>query len=267
MRRAIASTFATVVALVALVPPAGATDRPLSTDRPDRTESPYSVPKGWMQFEADVVSHGRIEGIDESVTGTSVCAFNAKYGVTPRLDLQLLFTPWLRVRSEQTGLPTTEDSGTGQVGLRAKFNVTGNDNGRSAMAVLPFAFVPTRGDAIIDNTTWGMVAPVAIGLGGDRAMSAMLGFTRVENDKTWLISSLALGSPIAGDLAGFIEMYVSRAGFETEALDDATVDVGLTFAPGPDWQLDAGLYRGLTDNTEDWRVFLGASARFSLSSR
>jgi hypothetical protein len=252
--------------LVALAAPARATDRPLATDRPDRTESPYTVPKGWLQFEADVVSHGRIEGVDESITGTSVCALNAKYGVTPRLDVQLLFTPWVRVRTEQTGLPTTEDSGTGQAGLRMKFNVAGNNDSRSALALLPFVFVPTRGDAILDAATWGMMAPVAIGVGEERTMSAMIGFMQVENEDTWLVSSLSLGTPIAGELAGFIEVYVSRAGFETEALDDATVDVGLTFAPDPDWQLDAGLYRGLSSNTEDWRVFLGASARFSLSS-
>jgi hypothetical protein len=246
---------------------ATADTRPLSTDRPDRTESPYSVPKGWLQLEADIVSHGRVEGSQESITGTSVCALNAKYGLAPRLDVQLVFTPWVYTRLEQAGLPATEESGTGQAGLRVKFNVTGNDGGKSALAVLPFALTPTRGDAVFDAVTWGMVAPVAVDLGSERAMSAMGGFVRVEDEDTWVIASLSLSSPIAGDFSAFVEAYVARAGFETGALDDTTLDAGLTFAPNPDWQLDAGIYRGVTSATEDWRVFLGASARFSLSSR
>jgi len=44
--------------LCALDVEAQTTVRPLSTDRPDRTESPYSVPKGWLQIESDLVSHG-----------------------------------------------------------------------------------------------------------------------------------------------------------------------------------------------------------------
>ena len=76
-------SFADVVAQTTL--------RPLSTDRPDRTESPYSVPKGWFQIESDLVSHGQLEINEQTITGTSVAAFNVKYGVTPRFDMQFVF--------------------------------------------------------------------------------------------------------------------------------------------------------------------------------
>src|SRR5512139_7825 len=68
--------------------------RPLATDRPDRTESPFSVPRGWMQIEADLVSHGEFQRGDETLTLTSAGAFNLKYGLTHRMDAQLLFSPW-----------------------------------------------------------------------------------------------------------------------------------------------------------------------------
>ena len=254
-----------VLALVVLPASAFAT-RPLATDRPDRTESPYSVPAGWLQVETDLVSHGRFERDDVSVTGTTVFAFNAKYGLTRRVDAQFVFAPWFRAHTERSGLPTEENSGTGQAGLRAKINLVGNDRGNSAIALLPFAFVPTRGDAIFDAVTWGLVAPVSFGLDGDRAFSAMVGFVRLNNEDTWLISSFSLASPIAGNLAAFVEVYVAMSGFEEGAPNDTTIDSGLTYALGPDWQLDTGVYYGITSSTEDWRVFAGASARFSLSS-
>ena len=149
--------------------------------------------------------------------------------------------------------------------MRAKFNLTGNDTGDVAAALLPFVFVPTRGDAILDSPTWGIVTPVGIDLGGGRAMSSMLGVMSVESDDTWVIGSVSFATPIAGSFAGFFELYVARAGFESDALEDVTADTGVTFAPSDDWQFDVGVYYGIAESTEDWRVFAGASARFPLS--
>jgi len=266
MRRLTLNACAFALAIIVAAPGIAA-ERPLSTDRPDRTKSPYSVPKGWVQVESDVLTQGQFEGSGGSITGTSVMAFNAKYGVARNLDVQFLFAPWVRVRAERAGFPDDESNGTGPAGLRLKYNLAGNDISGPAMAVLPFAYVPTRGDAIFDSITWGLVAPVSIDLGGDRAMSAMAGAMRLNNEKTWVIGSISLGTPIAGDFAGFVEIYIARAGFADDALDDTTFDAGITFAPDPDWQLDTGIYYGITSSTEDWRVFVGASARFDLSPK
>jgi hypothetical protein len=243
---------------------ASSSERPLSTDRPDRTESAYTVPSGWVQVESDVVSWGRIDGDDERVTSTSLCTFNAKYGVTRRVDLQFVFSPWQDVETERTGLPDESDRGTGHAGLRVKFNLAGNDGDGYALALLPFATAPTRGDAILDFVTWGLLAPLSIPVGDESAVSVMAGVTRVDNEDTWASLSGSFGTAIAGDFAGFVELYLSRNSFESDAVDDATIDAGITYAPGDNWQLDAGVYRGLATETEDWRVFVGASARFGV---
>jgi hypothetical protein len=223
------------------------------------------VPKGWLQFESDVVSHGESEFGDETITGTSITPFNVKYGVTPRLDLQFIFSPYVRTQVKSPGLPDVTDEGTGQAGLRAKFNMIGNDGGGTAAALLPFVLVSTRGDAALEHPTYGIMTPVAIDLGDDRAMSSMLGVMRVNNDDTWVIGSVSVGSPIMGALSAFLEMYVATSGFEDDDVDDVTADAGLTYALADDWQLDTGVYYGLTDVTEHWRLFLGASGRFALS--
>lgn len=244
-----------------LLPPT----RPLSTDRPDRTESPFTVPRGWFQIESDLVSYGELANDDVTVTGTSIASLNLKYGFTDRFDLQFVFSPWVRVRTEFPGFEDT-DTGTGQAGLRAKFNLTGNDTGDIAVALLPFAVAPTRGDAILDRATFGIVTPVSLDLGDDRAMSSMLGVMSVESEDTWVIGSISFASPLAGPLAGFFELYVARSGFDDESLEDVTADVGFTYAASENWQVDAGVYYGITDPTEDWRVFAGLSGRIPISS-
>jgi hypothetical protein len=237
--------------------------RPLSTDRPDRTESPYTVPRGWMQIESDVASWGRIKGDNEKVTATQLVTLNMKIGATNRIDLQVLFNPYVRTETEITGLPSQEDDATGQAGLRAKFNVFGNDSEGAAFALLPFATVPTDEDPMFDFVTWGMVTPFSMPLGENAALSAMLGVSRIDNDDLWATASASVGSALVGDFGGFVELYVSRNSLDNDAIDDATVDLGITYAPG-NWQLDAGVYRGLASETEDWRVFLGASVRTPL---
>jgi hypothetical protein len=256
-----------VAALATAMVPCVATAevRPLSTDRPDRTESAFTVPRGWFQIESDLVSRGRIDGDSERVTATSVMTINAKYGVTQNIDVQLLVSPWVRIEESLAGgnaLFTTTDSGP--AGLRLKFNLAGNDGGGPAFALLPFAFVPTQGDSVFDHVTWGIVTPLSIPIGDNAAFSAMVGYSRIDNDDSWVTASMSLGSAIAGDFAGFVELYISRNSFDNDAIDDATIDAGITYAPGENWQLDTGIYRGLASETEDWRVFLGASARFPL---
>lgn len=254
-----------VAALAATIVPciANAEVRPLSTDRPDRTESAYTVPRGWFQIESDVVSRGRIDGDNERITTTSVMTINAKYGITQNIDVQVLVSPWLRIE-EQIGNSTFGSTDTGPAGLRLKFNLVGNDSEGPAFALLPFAFVPTQGDSVFDHVTWGIVTPLSIPIGDNAAFSAMVGYSRIDNDDSWVTASMSVGSAIAGDFAGFVELYVSRNSFDNDAIDDATIDAGITYAPSENWQFDTGIYRGLAAETEDWRVFLGASARFPL---
>jgi hypothetical protein len=235
----------------------------LSTDRPDRTESPFTVPHGWFQVESDLASWGRIDGVDERVTSASLFTLNMKYGLTRRIDLQVVFSPWVDVEEEVAGSVIFNETNTGPLGLRAKINLAGNDTGGPAFALLPYVFVPTHGDAVFHRITYGIVTPLSLPLGDAAAFSAMVGVTRIDNEDTWALASMSLGTALFGNLAGFIELYTSRNSFETNAIDDATIDAGITYALGENWQLDTGIYRGLVDETEDWRVFLGASGRFS----
>jgi len=239
--------------------------RSFSTDRPDRTESPYTVPAGWLQLESDIVSRGRLESGDQTVTSTSVASFNLKYGITPRFDMQFVFSPWIQTRTESPGVNNTSDE-TGQAGLRVKYNLFGNASEGSAAGLLPFVLIPTRGDPVFSAATWGLLVPVTMGVTENVSLGSMLGATRVDNDEWWVIGSASLGISLTEKLGGFLETYVARAGFESDALDDVTVDAGVTFLPRDNWQLDTGVYYGLTDDTEHWRVFVGASTRFSLSS-
>jgi hypothetical protein len=87
--------IATIVVLTT-ASPARADYRPLSTDRPDRTESPFTVPRGRWQLEMDLASGAHHRVATESIGGTisggekvealDVAPFNLKFGITDRAD-------------------------------------------------------------------------------------------------------------------------------------------------------------------------------------
>src|SRR5262245_14541773 len=138
-------TFAFALTLMSLGTTAAlAAERPLSTDRPDRTESPFTVPRGRLQLEMDLASraHDRLptENDGGTISGGSkidaldVAPFNFKIGVTDRADIQFLMAPWSETRITYLDGGRFDDEGAGDVTGRVKLNVMGNDEGRLAVA-------------------------------------------------------------------------------------------------------------------------------------
>src|SRR5688572_24804065 len=58
--------------------------RELSTDRPDQTESPYTVDAGHFQVESDLVNYTRDRDGNIRTTDLSLAALNLKVGLTNR---------------------------------------------------------------------------------------------------------------------------------------------------------------------------------------
>jgi hypothetical protein len=75
--------------------------RELNTDRPDKTESPYTVDAGHFQIEADLVTYTRDRDQASGVKSesTSFLLSNLKVGLTNSVDLQLVVSPQERQRS------------------------------------------------------------------------------------------------------------------------------------------------------------------------
>ncbi len=121
--------------------------RELFTDRPDKTESPYTVDTGRLQIELDFVNFAGDRdrrGGDVRSEAVAVAPINLKAGLIPNADLQLLAEPYVRqtVTDRTTGARAKVEC-FGAVTLRLKRNLWGNDGGGSALALMPFAKLPT----------------------------------------------------------------------------------------------------------------------------
>lgn len=235
--------------------------REFSTDRPDKTESPYSVDAGRFQVEIDLFGYTREREGGERATLVNAGTFNLKYGVARNADLQLIAAPYLRL--DRNGRRT---EGVGDVTVRLKRNLWGNDGGPTALALMPYVTLPTATDGLgADRAEFGVIVPFAwafserVGLGAMTELD-VVGRERGEYQASF-INSATLSAAVTEKLGAYVELFTERA-TERGSRWVVTGDMGLTYALTEDVQLDAGANIGLTRAADDLNVFLGLSRRF-----
>jgi hypothetical protein len=245
--------------------------RELSADRPDKTESAYTVDAGHFQVEMDLVAysydHDRSDGKDTRTEAWAIAPMNLKLGLLNDVDLQLMIETYNQVRTEDRVAGSTEyQSGFGDVTLRLKKNLWGNDGGRTAFAMMPFMRLPTNQDDLGNNSVeGGLIFPFAMELPGgwDLGATMAVGFLRDEDGPDYhaaFLNSFTLGHNLTKKLAAYLEFF-AEVSTEGGSPWVGTVDVGLTYALNPNLQLDAGVNFGVTQSAEDVNPFVGLTWR------
>jgi hypothetical protein len=246
--------------------------REMSTDRPDKTESAYTVDAGHFQAEMDLVTftsdHDRSNGGDVRVNSFAVAPVNLKVGLLDDLDLQLVLETWNWVKTEdRTSRTTIHQSGFGDIIPRLKFNLWGNNGGRTALALMPFVKVPTHQDELGNRyVEGGLIVPFAADLPKGWSLGLMTQFNVMRDLEGGgyhpdFVNSITFGHDILGKLGGYAEFF-SEVSTEAGSPWIGTVDLGLTYAITPNLQLDAGINIGITRSADDINPFLGLSFRY-----
>lgn len=258
--------FAAALGIAAALTGVAAEAREMSTDRPDKTESPYTVPKGSWQLEMDAVNWTRDKEDGVTTKSVSVAPFNLKYGVGANSDLQLVVAPYTDVEVRGGGA-NTDASGFGDVIIRLKHNFWGNDGGPSAFGLMPFVKLPTASDEFGANNDveGGLIAPLALDLGDGFGLGVMGQVNVLKDSKDdyapEFVVSATLGHDLTDRLGGYVELWASRFD-DTGEKTQATFDTGLTYAVTQTLQLDTGVNIGLNNATDDVQAFVGVSRRW-----
>ncbi len=229
--------------------------RPLSTDRPDATESPYSVDAGHYQFETELGSWTRDGGEEEF----SLMEINAKIGLCDSTDLQVVIPSFTHLSGGAEGF--------GDMQVRVKHNLWGNDGGPTALALLPYLQIPTANDGLgSDEFEGGLIVPFAFEgpAGWSIGVQGAVGLEADSEDSghhlSFLVSSAA-GHDLTETTGFFVEL-VGILSAEDGSDGEAYFNTGMTWAPEPMWQFDGGVRVGLTDASADVTPFLGVSTKF-----
>jgi hypothetical protein len=241
--------------------------RPMSTDRPDRTESPYTVDAGHFQLEMDILQYTRDREKGTRIERWQVAPMNLKLGLLNNIDLQLLFETYIDELTVDRDADTRQRRrGFGDLTTRLKINFWGNDEGPTAFAMMPFIKFPTNQDRLGNTSVeGGVIFPLAVELPWGVRMGLMTEFDFVRHTDrrrhhTEFINSITFARDIAGSLGGYVEFFSqtsSRGGPWV-----GTVDVGTTYGITENIQIDAGVNVGVTRAADDVNPFVGLSVRF-----
>jgi hypothetical protein len=248
--------------------------RELTTDRPDTTETPFTVDAGHVQIEQNFLGYARSRpDVEGAVTdGFDVVTSNFRIGLTNAAEFDILVRPFGTLTTHAFDGAGLRQSGPGGLDLRVKYNLWGNDafeaQGATAFALLPYVTIP------IDRTNGvspeyvgsGMVAEFAVKF--DDAFSLGLNanafYTKASDHPGYygvFLLSASLGQAWTEKLGTYYEVIASFD--RTDPRGEAVlVGGGLTYKATPNIQVDGGVNFGVTPAAARINPFVGLTTRF-----
>jgi Putative MetA-pathway of phenol degradation len=240
--------------------------RDLSADRPDGTESPYTVDAGHFQVEMSFIdyTHNDDSGLDTDTF--KVFDTNLKLGLTNNTDLQVIFTPYLNEENKPEGGPAGTVEDFGDIQLRLKVNLWGNDGGETAFGIMPFVKIPTGAEFSNDHVEGGFVTMLAWNVADNWGLGFMAEadavYDSIDNDYDMeFVHTAALGFDLLDWLGAYVE-YIGVVSSDSGTDYDAVFSAGLTYELRTNLVLDIGTRVGLTSAADDLNLFAGMTWRY-----
>jgi len=246
--------------------------RAYNTDRPSKTDSPFTIDAGVFQIETDAfswtVDRNNPSDLNVRIRILSAGQTNFKIGLTNWMDLQIIPQGYVERRTSGSdfGEPL-EQGGFGDTTLRLKINLVGNEGRKFVAGLVTSLKMPTNRDHL-GNSVYepGLALPINVSL---PAGFTFFGQTRIDvldtaasSDRRLLWSNpVGLSRTIAGKLSGYAEFYSavsSRDGYPWIG----TVDLGLIYQVAPNFSIDVNAFIGVTESADDLNVFTGFACRF-----
>jgi hypothetical protein len=245
--------------------------RKFAPDRPTKAFSVRTVDAGHVQFETDFVNY--IYSDYGGVKSHTIQAFDPvwKLGVTNWADIEIQFNGFQTSSSsdDKSGASILHGRGFGDVILRTKVNLIGNDGGLAGFALIPYVKLPSAAPVISNGVVeGGLIAPLALRLPQDFLVTLM---TEVDAFKDATGSSRNASFTnlvsVSHPLPGFTGVNITGEVASTTGTDKGTppidtFDAGLTYLVAPNIQFDVGLNLGLNNAAPKEQLYTGVSFRF-----
>jgi hypothetical protein len=244
--------------------------RKFAPDRPTKGFSVRTIDAGHVEIESDFVNYTT----SNSPGGTvhSVQAFDPtfKLGVTNWMDVEVQFNGLQYTESFSGPSPFNFQNATGfgDVFLRTKMNLFGNDSGPAGFALIPYVKLPSSTPLISNGAVeGGLIAPLAL-RPDDFIVTLMTevddlksatGLNRYAN----FVNLVSVSHPVPGTegVNAMVELY-SSVGTDPGTAPIYTLDFGMNFKLDQHTILDIGLNFGLNSAAPRAQIYTGISARF-----
>lgn len=238
--------------------------RGMETDRPDITESSYTVDAGHFQYESDLLRYSISE--EGNIRNNKLVINNGNYkiGLTNTMDFHIVFETYI-INTEKNNTDNTSNKtkDVGDIVLRCKKNIIGNDYGNVSIAVLPYIKLPTIQYYKNIYTEGGVIIPYTFSIipkwsiGGEVQLQ-VLKQTNKLGYNTLYMQSFVTEHEVNKLVSFFLETHFTYSGelmrFENYA------NGGLIFEVNEHFHIDCGINYGIQSYASK-SYFIGMSYR------
>jgi hypothetical protein len=244
--------------------------RKFAPDRPTKGFSVRTVDAGHFQIETDLVSYTYSNYLGITTHNIQALDPTLKLGLTNWMDFEVQFNGLQYAQSfDGSAAPSFQNStGFGDVFLRTKINLLGNDSGPVGFALIPYVKLPSSAPLISNGAVeGGLIAPLAL-RPADFIVTLM---TEVDDLKSATgnnryanfvnLVSVSHSVPGSEGINATVELY-SSVGTDPGTAPVYTLDFGMNFRLSQHTILDVGLNLGLNNAAPRAQLYTGISARF-----
>lgn len=244
--------------------------RSFNTDRPTKSNVPYTVDAGHFQYEGDIFIYGFDNTTTPDTDNRTWAIGNPtfKLGLLNNVDLEVNFSAFNSVSSttHSTGASSTL-TGFGDTFTRLKINLFGNEGSGPALALIPYGKWPTAPQGIGNrHVEGGLIAPLAVPLpaGFTAILMGEFDYQKNPNDAGYHANFPALinvNRQIVDGVTAYAELYANWS-THPDVRDIYTADFALAWTPRPNFQLDLGVNVGLVPAAVPYQIYVGIAQRF-----
>lgn len=243
--------------------------RDFDADRPDQAVGAHTVDAGHVYLELDFANYTRDRhSLDGTATDQwNVAPVNLRLGLWPSVELDLQYDGYTNLRTRDPAGGQTR-SGAGDLSLRSKINLFGNDGGHLSVALVPLLRLPTSTAGLAGRAVEGG-AGVAVSArlpgGFSLTASAEVACVRNSRDAYYVVDSheaVSISHELGiKEVSGFVE-FAGEVSSESPSAVAGQVDAGVLWQISDRLQLDVDCYFGVTRNAPDFVPFAGLAVRY-----
>ena len=248
--------------------------RAMTTERPSKTDSPFSLDAGHVQIESNLFAYIHNEDcIGGTCTDTRQRYFggatNLRIGLLDNTDIQIISDLYREISlNDETADTSFTRSGFGDTQVRLKVNLMGNDpSSKFSLGLIPYVKLPTNQDDLgNDRYEGGIGLPFNINFDGGWSFGGMTQINLISQpDQTGYdnayANSLIIGKSFTDQWSGYAEFYTYKAD-QSGAKWQNTADFGTVYSVTDNFKVDANIHVGVSDAADDTNFFLGTAYRF-----
>lgn len=238
--------------------------REMETDRPDVTETPITLDAGHFQYETSFLDYTKQYTENSRVNTYTINQLSIKLGLSNSTDFQLQLDSYVIERERELGSVITSNSkGIGDMTLRVKQNLSGNDGGDFAIALMPYYKIPTAKYKEGNLTEAGLILPMRLKLPSEWILSTQLEVDRLQADgdtnlHTEFLQSVSISHELFKNMDGLAESYYTY-GFKKHEWTNY-INAALQYGISANCKVDAGLNYGIQHDAKR-SFFVGLAYR------